>query len=460
MTYFFETYGCQMNVAESNSVERLFTERGWQKAESAETADFVIINTCSVRATAESRITGRLGWYDSLKAVRTLHPDAKFHVFPEAAALARKNPGNPPPLKLAVMGCMAERLLETLQKDYPVVDYVIGNFQKQHIAEIIHAVENGRKWIQTDEEPAYTFAPVSYEKGSFSAFIPIMHGCNNFCTYCIVPYVRGREVSRSPDEILREIDELSENNVREITVLGQNVNSYSWNDIDFPSLMKMIAEHLRKTNSSIGWVRFMSSHPKDISDRLIEVIREEKVLCRHIHLPVQHGSNTMLAAMNRRYTREAYLEKITKIKASLPDVSLSTDILVGFPGETEEDVELILDLVKTVQFSTAFMYYYNPREGTKACTFENQIPMEVKKKRLARIIALQHGIIKELMMKKLSTITTVLVQSVSRDNQNELLGKTEQDERVVFTAPVSCIGSFIRVKLIELTGNTFRGIVV
>ncbi len=460
MTYFFETYGCQMNVAESFSVERLFLQRGWTKALSAETADFVIINTCSVRATAESRIVGRLGWYDSLKQVRSLNPDAKYHVFPEAASLARSKAGNPPPLTLAVMGCMAERLLKTLKNDFHVVDYVVGNFQKKYFEEIIQAVEQRKKWIQTDEEPVYTFASSSYEKGSFCAFVPIMHGCNNFCTYCIVPYVRGREVSRSPQDILNEIDELSANNVRELTVLGQNVNSYSWNGIDFPELMKMIAEHLKKTSSSIGWVRFMSSHPKDISDKLIEVIRDESVMCRHIHLPIQHGSNAVLEAMNRRYTRESYLEKIATIKKLLPDASLSTDILVGFPGETEQDVEDTLDLMKKVQFNTAFMYYYNPREGTKAYSFENQIPMETKKNRLARIIALQHGIIKELMNKRIGQTVTVLAESLSRDNKEELLGKTEQDERVVFSGEKNCIGNFLQVKLIELTGNTFRGIVV
>ena len=177
MTYFFETYGCQMNVAESFSVERIFTERGWTKSPSAQTADFVIINTCTVRATAESRIAGRLGWYDSLKLVRSLHPDAKYHVFPEAAALARSNAGKPPPLTLAVMGCMAERLLQTLKKDFPAVDYVIGNFQKKNIADILQAVEQGKTWIPIDEEPVYSFAQTSYEKGSFSAFVPIMHGC-------------------------------------------------------------------------------------------------------------------------------------------------------------------------------------------------------------------------------------------------------------------------------------------
>lgn len=460
MTYFFETYGCQMNVAESASVERVLIEHRWTKSSSAQTADLVIINTCSVRATAETRIAGRLGWYDSLKLVRNLNPDAKYHVFPEAASLARSKAGNPPPLTLAVMGCMAERLLETLKKDFPVVDYVIGNFQKKNIPDILSALEKGKTWIPVDEEPVYSFAETSYEMGSFSAFVPIMHGCNNFCTYCIVPYVRGREVSRSPSHILNEIDELSANNVREITVLGQNVNSYKWNDIDFPELMKMIAEHLRKTHSPIGWVRFMSSHPKDISDKLIEVIRDEKVFCRHIHLPVQHGSNIILEAMNRRYSREQYLEKSAKIRTMLPDASLSTDILVGFPGETEEDVADTLDLMEKVQFTTAFMYYYNPREGTKAYTLENQIPMEVKKTRLAKIIALQHVIIKNLMTKKLGQTVTVLVQSVSRDNKKELLGKTEQDERVVFSAEKEIIGSFVQIKLIELTGNTFRGIVI
>ena len=270
-------------------------------------------------------------------------------------------------------------------------------------------------------------------------------------------------MSRNPHEILRELDQLTAHGVREITVLGQNVNSYRWESegevITFPRLMEMIACHLRDTDSTIGWVRFMSSHPKDLSDELIDVISREKVLCHHIHLPVQHGSNEILHRMNRRYTRENYLSLIEKIRNKIPDVSLTTDILIGFPGETEEDFEKTRELMETVRYQAAYMYYYNPREGTPAATYENQVPVDVKKARLQKIIDMQLIITREETQKRLGKTVTVLVEAVSKDNPEELLGKTEQDERVVFAAPKSLVGTFIKVKLLELTGNTIRGIV-
>ncbi len=468
MKYFFETYGCQMNKAESAAIEQIFMNRGWQDAGCAEDADFIVINTCSVRATAESRIAGRLGWFTTLRRERQKSGTGDF--------------------TLVVTGCMAERLKDDLKKQFKVVDYVVGTFQRQHFTELIEAAENRTRIEYMDEEPVYSFAPLSYEKGTFQAYVPIMHGCNNFCTYCIVPYVRGREVSRNPAEILKELDMLSERGVREITLLGQNVNSYMWKTaggcssgadatssdasaaqsnaatnengdsfIDFPDLMQLIADHLRETSSSIGWVRFMSSHPKDISERLIDVIAKERVMCRHIHLPVQHGSTRILQAMNRRYTREDYLAKVRMIRSKLPDVSLTTDIMLGFPGETDEDFEEAVSLLQEVKYEAAFMYYYNPREGTKACTMPDQIPMEVKKNRLAKVIDIQLAINRAEMSKRVGTTTKVLVECVSKDNENELLGRTEQDEHVVFAADKSLIGSFVDVKLLELTGNTFKG---
>ena len=460
MKYFFETYGCQMNKAESSSVEQILIERGWNSVENPEDANLVIINTCSVRATAETRIHGRLGWYSALK---------------KSQVKQNKNP-----ITVVVMGCMAQRLLESLKKQFPVVDYVVGNFQKPFFTEIFEAVENGRKVNQLDETPVYSFASTSYEEGSFSAFVPIMHGCNNFCTYCIVPYVRGREISRSPKDILSEIDQLSAHGVKEITLLGQNVNSFCWNEtksisetaseisakscddkiILFPQLMKMIAEHLKKTNSPIKWVRFMSSHPKDLSDELIKVISEEEVLCKHIHLPVQHGSSNILQRMNRRYTREKYLDLVKKIKRQIPEVSLTTDILIGFPGETEDEFEETVSLMKEINYLAAYMYYYNPREGTPACSYENQIPMEDKKRRLAKIIDIQQEITKTEMKKQLGKTVKVLVENVSRDDESEMLGRTSRDERVVFKADKSLIGSFVEVKLESLNGNTFKGCVI
>ncbi len=465
-TFFIETYGCEMNIAESASVEQLFLSRGWTKSDSAQTADVAIINTCSVRGSAEERILGRLGWFNGLKAVREGKPNAKRKMHEEAVEFVKQN--GKTPLTLVVMGCMAERLLHEFKEKYPFIDYVVGTFAKHHFGEIIDALEDGRKPFELDDSEKYKFAPISAEPGAFSTFVPIMHGCNNFCTYCIVPYVRGRECSRSVDEILKEIDVLSSYKVREITLIGQNVNSYygqiysdiknhkSGENINFANLLEIIAERLRETNSSIEWVRFMSSHPKDLTDDVINVIAKEDVICRHIHLAVQHGSNSVLKRMNRNYTREHYLELIKKIKERIPDVSLTTDIMVGFPGETEEDLELTLDLMNQVKFESAMMYYYNPREGTPAAKME-QLPEELRKQRLQKVINLQLEHTHEEMSKRVGQTKKVLVESVSRDNKEELLGQTEQHEKVAFLAPKNLIGKFVKVHIDELSGNTFRG---
>ena len=454
-TYFFETYGCEMNIAESAAVEQLFIARGWEKSESAQTADVAVINTCSIRETAENRILGRLGWFNGLKAVRECRPGAKSKMLEEAAEYVRNGAK---PLTLIVMGCMAERLLTSFQKDYPFIDYVVGTYAKHHFSEIISAVEEGRKPFQIDDSEKYRFASLSAEPGAFSTFVPIMHGCNNFCTYCIVPYVRGRELSRPVDEVLHEIDLLGKMNVREITLIGQNVNSYHSEDgVNFAGLLQKIADHLRETDSPIKWVRFMSSHPKDFSDDVIDVIAKEPVICRHIHLPVQNGSTAVLKAMNRRYTREQYLALVEKIKARIPEVSLTTDIMMGFPGETEADVEDTLDLMRQVKYESAMMYFYNPREGTPAAKLE-QIPVEIRKERLQRVIDLQLEHTHEQMSKRVGSTVMVLVEGVSRDDKTELLGQTEQHEKIAFKADKSKIGSFVNVKITELSGNTFRGV--
>ena len=472
MTYFFETYGCEMNIDESASVEQLLIARGWTKADSAQVADLAIINTCSVRETAENRIMGRLGWYNGLKAVRECKLGAKTRMLEDAVEYVKNGPK---PLTLVVMGCMAERLLTEFHKDFPFVDYVVGTYAKHYFGQIVEAIEEGRKPFEVDDTEKYKFATVSAEPGAFSTFVPIMHGCNNFCTFCIVPYVRGRELSRPVDEILNELDILAKMRVREVTLIGQNVNSYHGalsqgrlekavegitvpnpDDVNFAQLLQIVADHLRETKSPIKWVRFMSSHPKDLSDDVIDVIAREDVLCRHIHLPVQHGSSAVLQKMNRRYTREHYLDLVKKIKERIPDVSLTTDIMMGFPGETEEDVELTLDLMRQVKYESAMMYYYNPRSGTPAAKME-QIPEEVRKERLQRVIDLQLEHTHEQMSKRVGTTVMVLVEKISRDNKEELLGQTEQHEKIAFQAPSSYIGSFVKVKITELSGNTFRG---
>lgn len=460
MTYFFETYGCQMNIAESAAVEQLLISRGWTKAEDAQVCDLAIINTCSVRQTAENRVFGRLGWFTGLKALRACKPGAKSKTLEIAAEYVKDGPK---PITVVVMGCMAERFLKSMQKDYPVVDYVVGTYAKKQFGEIIEAVEgkkSSRDVNLSDDPEQYEFSSVSLEPGAFSAFVPIMHGCNNFCTYCIVPYVRGREKSRSVEDILKEIDFLSKAGVKEITVLGQNVNSYSYDGVDFPKLLEIICDHIDETKSSIGWVRFMSSHPKDLSDRLIQVIAERKQLCHHIHLAMQHGSTKVLKEMNRRYTREEYLALVDKIKKAIPDVSLTTDIMIGFPGETEEEFGEVLSIMKEIMYENAFMYYYNPREGTPAATRTDQIDVKEKKKRLQQVIDLQLEITKVQMEKRIGQVLTVLAESVSRDNKDELLGKTAQDERIAFIAPENLIGKFVQVKIDSLSGNTFRGTLV
>ncbi|MDR2898403.1 MAG: tRNA (N6-isopentenyl adenosine(37)-C2)-methylthiotransferase MiaB [Spirochaetaceae bacterium] len=451
MTYFFETYGCQMNMAESAAAALILTERGWTAASAPEYADLIIINTCSVRITAETRVHGRLGLLYALKKKQ--------------------------PFTLILMGCMAERAGTELKKRFPYIDHIVGTFEKHRIGDIAAGLEAIQASLENPEllssSPSddayqvaaskYHFAHLSWERGSPQAFVPIMHGCNNFCSYCIVPYVRGREISRSPDEILKELEFLAANGVREVTLLGQNVNSYRWQEdsgevIDFPGLLERAAQRLAKIeHNSIGWIRFVSSHPKDLSTELLKVMARERIFCRHIHLPVQSGSNAVLKAMNRKYTREDYLALVARIREILPDVSLTTDILTGFPGETEENAEDTVKLLQEVRFDSAFMYYYNPREGTAACSLPNPISKEVKKERLARIIEVQHGITREILESRVGTRVRVLAESVSRNNPGELLARTERDERVVFPGNEELIGSFVELELTGLNGNTFMG---
>jgi tRNA-2-methylthio-N6-dimethylallyladenosine synthase len=446
VTYFFETYGCQMNLAESAALNLVLRERGWSAAETGESADLVLINTCSVRATAERRVLGRLAHY---------------------AALKKKRLGRP--LALVVAGCMAQRLGEGLKEEAGAVDYVMGTSARSEFPLILEAVEGGRPKEAAAEEraeaPVFSFASSHLEEGRFRSFLPIMHGCNNFCSYCIVPYVRGREISRDPRSILEEIKLLAEKGVREITLLGQNVNSYRWEGpgspgpggsiLNFPDLLELTARAVEK--SSIRWVRFLSANPKDLSSRAIRVMADHPLFCRHLHLCVQHGSNTVLAAMNRRYTRERYLDLAAEIREAMPGISLSTDILVGFPGETEEDLELTLDLMARVKFLYAYMYHYNPREGTAAYTLPGRIPEGVKKRRLSRVIALQKEHTLELLQRRVGSRERVLIEGISRKNADELIGRTERDEMAVVSGDPSLIGTFAEVTLSSLRGNTFRG---
>jgi tRNA-2-methylthio-N6-dimethylallyladenosine synthase len=453
MTYFFETYGCQMNSAESAAMDMICRERGWTAAADGEGADLVLLNTCSVRQTAETRVMGRIALYTAFKK--------------------KRKTGNHGPC-LVVAGCMAERLGETLKKTCPAVDYVMGTSARSIFPLILEAVENARTGEttaippQNTEKPAFAFSSSHLEEGQFRSFVPIMHGCNNFCSYCIVPYVRGPEISRDPASILAEIRLLEQHGVREITLLGQNVNSYRWDGplpqgaslpadsspLSFPGLLRLIARVL--VRSPIRWVRFLSANPKDFSTETIAVLAEYPVFCRHLHLPVQHGSNSILAAMNRGYTREQYLDLVRDIRSTMPDLSLSTDILVGFPGETAGDLEEILNLMAETKFSYAYMYHFNPREGTAACALPGRIDEKTKRERLGSVIALQNTHTQELLKNRLGRRSQVLVEGISRKNADELIARTERDEMVVVPGEASLIGCFAELTLSGLRGNTFR----
>ena len=424
MTFFIETYGCQMNKAESSALERRFEERGWTAASSKDDADIIVLNTCSVRTTAENRIWGRLGEYTVSKKSRDF--------------------------TLVVAGCMAENLKKAILERAPAVDYVVGTLEKFHLPEIIEA-----KAPEYPGERTYSFQPVHSARGDFSAFVPIMHGCDNFCTYCIVPYVRGREVSRSRNDIFRELNHLEENGVKEVTLLGQNVNSYvdERGEKDFPGLLRDIARKFL----GIGWIRFLTSHPKDFSPELIEVIGRNDTICNHVHLPVQHGSNRILERMNRRYTRDEYIRLTEELRAAVSGVSLSTDILIGFPGETEKDFHDTLYLLEAVRFDDAFTYKYNIRPGTRAASFSDQLPEEIKGKRLKMIIEKQRVISHTIKKEKLITRRSILIEQFSKKNRNEVLGRTAGNDMVVTPGTAEEIGSFVDVELVSLEGGTFRG---
>lgn len=428
--YYIETYGCQMNVAESNAMETMLKGRGWVEASSPEDADLAIINTCSVRKSAENRIWGRLGAYTHIKAQK-----------------AKDNES----MTLVLTGCMAERLHDSVKNDAPQIDFVIGNNDKLKLLDII-----GDKESTPQESEKYIFTKAYHKDGEFSSYVPIMNGCNNFCSYCIVPYVRGREVSRPVDEILEEVRRLDEEGVREITLLGQNVNSYDYEGCHFPQLLGMICRQC----SNIQWIRFESPHPKDFSDELIEVIAREPKVAKHLHVPMQSGNTRILGLMNRRYTREKYLALIDKIKQRVPNVTFALDIMVGFPGETEEEFLDTMSAVEAVGCIEAYMYYWNPREGTRACSMEGQLPDKEKQQRLQRLIDWQLANAAKIKATRAHGVQKVLVTQVSRDDKSKMLGRNEHGEMVAFsTLEGSSVkpGDMVYVDFKLLNGNTYLG---
>ena len=425
MRYLIETYGCQLNKAESDALEILLRGRGIEKTEDPQQADAVILNTCSVRKTAENRIWGRLGFYSAEK---------------------RKHG-----TMIIVTGCMAERLKEDLKKDAPYVDAVIGTNDKASIPDFILSGKTGAS-------DHYSFQSSYYQEGAYSSYVPIMNGCNNFCSYCIVPYVRGREVSRPVEDVIREIRYLDDRCVREITLLGQNVNSYAseyeGRPVDFPTLLEIIVPYMH----NIEFVRFESPHPKDFSDHLIDVIASERRVSKHIHLPMQSGSTRILSLMNRKNTRESFIALIDKMRERIPGLTFSTDVMVGFPSETEEEYEETLSMMEKMGCTEAFMYYFNPREGTRAAGMDGQIADDVKIRRLERLIDEQLMRQKRIKEGMLPFKSRVIVTGLSRDDEGMYLGRSEHNDYFAFTSASDLSeGMMADVYADELSGNTFRG---
>lgn len=432
---YIETYGCQMNVADSETVASIMQSRNFLSEVSVDNADVVILNTCSVRDNAEQKIYNRLDFLKGLKR-------RKRH------------------LKVGIIGCMAQRVADKLL-EHEAVDFVAGPDAYRNLPDLVNETDIQLKTINTDFDTNETYSGITQFKSdeeAISGFIPITRGCNNFCSYCIVPYTRGRERSASYKDIISEVNNLKDKGYKEITLLGQNVNSYidEENKIDFPKLIEMVA----KTAPEIR-IRFTTSHPKDISDDLIDTIAKNKNICNHIHLPVQSGSNNVLKSMNRKYTREWYLERIERIKSTIPNCGLSSDIFCGFSGETEEGFEQTLSLMKEVAYDSAFMFKYSVRPGTAAAkNLEDDITEETKIDRLNKMINLQNSLSLASNKADIGKSFEVLVEGFSKRSNEMLFGRTEHNKVVVFPAANYKKGDFVEVKITEVSSATLKGVLI
>lgn len=423
---YIETYGCQMNVADSEVVAAVMATAGYDMTDDIEDADAVLLNTCSIRDNAEQKIHSRLQYLASLR---------------------RKRHGA---LIVGVIGCMAERVKDDLITNYGV-DLVAGPDSYLDLPALIGAVEAGEKAINVELSTTETYRdiiPMKITGNRVSGFISIMRGCNNFCSYCIVPYTRGRERSREAESILRELADLRERGFKEVTLLGQNVNSYNYiapdgERVDFARLLAMVAEAAPDMR-----VRFTTSHPKDMSDDIIATITAHDNICNHIHLPVQSGSDAVLKAMNRKYTREWYLDRIAAIRRAIPDCGISTDMFTGFHGETEADFEETLSLMREVGFDSAFMFKYSERPGTLAArTMPDNVPEDVKIDRLNRMIALQNELSAESNRRDVGKVFDVLVEGVSKRSKEQMVGRNQQNKTCVFPRGSFKIGDMARVRV-------------
>ena len=432
---FIETYGCQMNVADSEVVASVMKMAGYELCDDIKDADAVFLNTCSVRDKAEQRIIHRL---------EALHAEQKQ---------GRR-------LILGVLGCMAERVKERLLEEH-YADLVAGPDAYLTLPDLIAQVEAGHKAINIELSNSETYRDIIPERfcgSNLSGFVSIMRGCNNFCHYCIVPYTRGRERSRDIQSILQEVRDLRDKGYKEVTLLGQNVNSYNFvpedgEAIKFPELLRRVAREVPELR-----IRFTSSHPKDMSDDTLHVIAEEPNVCRHIHLAVQSGSNTVLKAMNRKYTREWYLERVAAIRRIIPDCGLSTDIFAGYCGETEEDHQQSLSLMRECAYDSSFMFKYSERPGTYAArSLKDDVPEETKIRRLNELIALQNELSAASNRKDVGKIVEVLAEGPSKRSREQLCGRTEQNKMVVFDRKAYRPGEIVRVKITDSSSATLLG---
>jgi len=434
--YYLMTMGCQLNESESEKISGMVEEMGYAKTEDQEEADLVIFNTCCIRENAENKILGHLG---ILKAIKRHKKD----------------------MIIALGGCMAQEphMLEKFKKSHGQhIDVIFGTHNLYKFPELLYTSIINNKKVTDIWEMDGTLVeglPVKRES-NIQASVIIMNGCNNFCTYCIVPYVRGRERSRKPELILQEVKEVAAQGIKEVTLLGQNVNSYG-KDLENPMTFAQLLEEVVKIEG-IERVRFVTPHPKDFSDELIDVIAKEEKICKVIHLPLQAGSTSVLKRMNRVYTKESYLTLVEKIKAKIPNATFTTDIIVGFPGETEEDFLETIDVVKKVRYDSAYTYIYSRRVGTPADKMEDQIAEEVKVERIGRLIEVVNEILEEQNEKLVGTIQKVLVEGTSKTNKDTLTGRTDGGKVVNFTGDSSLIGKMVNIKITEqrkwyLTGN-------
>ncbi len=433
---YIETYGCQMNVADSEVVASIMGMAGYDVTDSIDRADAVLLNTCSIRDNAEQKIINRL----------------------EYLASVRRKRGKKSRLIVGVIGCMAERVRQSLIDDHGV-DIVAGPDSYLTLPDLFAAAEAGQKGINVELSTTETYRDVLPRRlgsAKVSGFVSIMRGCNNFCSYCIVPYTRGRERSREPQSIINEVADLRARGFKEVTLLGQNVNSYKYGDIDFPRLLAMVAESAPDMR-----VRFTTSHPKDMSDSTIDTMARHNNICKHIHLPVQSGSDSVLKAMNRKYTREWYLGRVKAIRERMPQCAITTDMFTGFHNESEEDFEQTLSLMREVGFDAAFMFKYSERPGTLAArTMPDNVPEGVKIDRLNRMIALQNELSLASNRREVGKVVEVLIEGVAKRSVDQLVGRTEQNKAVVVDRGNARVGQTVKVRIDSATSATLSGTIV